>query len=69
MYKLLLTSCLIFASMPLIASKGDVGEEYRNWCTHSAEVEKIRLTERPEYIQACIDTLVEADKRQDDSDR
>ncbi|MBW9258075.1 MAG: hypothetical protein K1566_02920 [Candidatus Thiodiazotropha sp. (ex. Lucinisca nassula)] len=69
MYKLLLTSCLISTSMPLIAGKDDAGEEYRNWCTRSAEVEKITLTERPEFIQECIDTLVDADKRQDDSDR
>jgi hypothetical protein len=55
--------------MPLIAGKDDAGEEYRNWCTRSAEVEKITLTERPEFIQERIDTLVDADKRQDDSDR
>ncbi|RLW63385.1 MAG: hypothetical protein B6D71_10300 [gamma proteobacterium symbiont of Stewartia floridana] len=69
MYKLLLTSCLILICMPLIADKDDAGEEYRSWCTRSAEVEKIALTERPEFIQECIDTLVDADKRQEDSDR
>lgn len=55
--------------MPLIAGKDDAGEEYRNWCKRSAEVEKIALSERPEFIQECIDTLVDADKRPDDSDR
>jgi hypothetical protein len=55
--------------MPLIAGKDNAGEEYRNWCTRSAEVEKIALTERQEFIQDCIDTLVDADNRQNDSDR
>jgi hypothetical protein len=41
MYKWLISSYLIIASMSLIVNTDGVGEEYRNWCAQIAGAEMI----------------------------
>jgi hypothetical protein len=67
MYKVFIPICLILASLPATAIEKEAGEEYRNWCKHSAKAEKVAFNEQAEFIQACIDTLVQADSKPDKS--
>jgi hypothetical protein len=49
--------------LTLSAVQGEqAGEEYRNWCRHSALAEKVVPEEQDKHIQACIDELVEVDR-------
>lgn len=69
MLKVLTTCCLVLTCLPVLANKQEAGEEYRNWCTHSAKAERIALDDQAEFIQECIDTLVEADNNHEGSDK
>lgn len=64
---LFILALLILFLSDAVADNPEPGEEYRNWCTRTALAEKIEPSEQPQYVMACIDELVEADKNPDNT--
>lgn len=67
MYQHYLLSLWIVLVGSTMASDQEVGSEYRNWCSHSADAEKLSAIDRENYIQECMNSLVEADRNPDRS--
>ena len=69
MYKPYLLALWVVCAGMSMAADDEAGSEYRNWCSHSADAEQLSGSEREDHIRECMNSLAEADRNPDRTER